>query len=443
MNKGDNEDDGKKILSFPSGLKMPSIPKKPSIAEEVTAILKDGFEDAEVENNQKDTSAIISRNTKVIAFNVLVIMALVVFLGWSYTNHQTPSVSASIEREPASEPDNNLPKDIASYLENVAVKRLSATEIDQTVSNQHEINGVSSLRLLFGKEKQSFRARFVYYGDKTFSTDSELTWYDAARDPNDERFRLYYQDNPVIRAAKPGDAIVIAQYAQDSILAIIAPQASAYEQHVFELLNIPAEVPRGGVHVSQSEGQVVKLSKVANAEDTKATSDMIKRQLQQTGKVPIDIALWRDVGTGEVTISGEVTKVKDGDGLHIEDKLFNIRLYGVDAFEKKQTCLRGGKQWNCGKEAHQLLSKLALGKKVRCTNKKKEKYGRFLSVCEVGGQNLNELLIKKGLAVIYYSDEYAELEKQTRLNKAGLWQDGVKYINPSDWRKGERLDALN
>ncbi len=53
---------------------------------------------------------------------------------------------------------------LSQYFEGVALKRLSAVEADVIRSNQHEFNGVESLRSILGEPsgKVRFAARFLY-----------------------------------------------------------------------------------------------------------------------------------------------------------------------------------------------------------------------------------------------------------------------------------------
>ena len=49
-----------------------------------------------------------------------------------------------------------------------------------------------------------------------------------------------------------------------------------------------------------------------------------------------------------ITIIGEA-KIIDGDTIHINKK--KIRLHGIDAPEKNQTCILETKEWLCGKQS--------------------------------------------------------------------------------------------
>ena len=58
-------------------------------------------------------------------------------------------------------------------------------------------------------------------------------------------------------------------------------------------------------------------------------------------------------------------------------------------------------------------------------------------------------MLKKGQAVVYYkylnncpdSNAYIEAEKSAKENKIGFWKDS-QFINPEDWRRGARSEAL-
>jgi endonuclease YncB( thermonuclease family) len=351
-------------------------------------------------------------------WSLVAVLCLLLALGWLQGSSHISLEAYAVEeiKKPT------LEQNVLSHLDRVAVKRLAPTDIDPEVSNQREITGVKALQELFGTQtpRQEFRARMMYYGSKVFTTDVALTWYNASLDANEERWRLYYQKNPVIEAANPKDSIVIARYGQDNILAIVAPYGTAYETELFKIFGIKDGITARGIHVPFTQPKRPKLLTA------------IHEQLQQTGKMPVEISLWKDVQSGEVTVEGKVESVKDGDTFNVAG-VFDIRLMGIDAPEKKQTCRRNGVVWNCGEEARQFLASLILGKQVHCTNKKKEKYGRFMSMCEVGGKNLNSAMIEKGLAVIYYSEEFADKEREARLDHVGLW--GSEFVNPEDFRR--------
>ena len=353
----------------------------------------------------------------------LLVIAALAALGvgvWQHTS-STDAVAEVATPRPAAEQSTS--QDTLKYFDGIAVKRLSKTDIDPKTSHQHEINGVKALQELFGTEKQQLRGRFIYYGDKIFTTDVALTWYNASRDPQKSRYRLYYQDNPVIKEAHPSDTLLIARSGKDEVIAIVTPHESLSEAELVTLFGVKKKVKINGEVVPKKD---IKVQGLLNT---------VHEQLQQTGKVPVEVSLWKDVDTGELTVKGKVEKVKDGDTINIGGA-FDIRLLGIDAPEHDQTCTVGGKEWDCGTAATKYLTELALGKEAECTNQKKEKYGRYLSICKIDGKIINEQMVEKGLAVIYYSEEFADAERKARLAQAGLW--GSEFINPADWRHRPR-----
>ena len=71
---------------------------------------------------------------------------------------------------------------LSEYFIGVTAKRLSAVEAHPESSNQHEFNGIKSLKKLLGlKRLTDTPTRFVWLGEENegFSEDSFVTWYDA------------------------------------------------------------------------------------------------------------------------------------------------------------------------------------------------------------------------------------------------------------------------
>ena len=92
---------------------------------------------------------------------------------------------------------------------------------------------------------------------------------------------------------------------------------------------------------------------------------------------------------------GVCTKVVDGDTIYL-DNGDKIRFVGVNTPEKGVTGYKASK--NC-------VEKFCLNKEVDINvddRKHSDKYGRTLGVVIVGGKNLNEMLLKEGLAEVMY-----------------------------------------
>ncbi|QRR11912.1 restriction endonuclease [Burkholderia sp. MS389] len=127
---------------------------------------------------------------------------------------------------------------LSEYFVGVAIKRLSAVEADVLTSNQHEFNGVESLKRIFGQAagKQTFPARFVYLSDDDDNpvvADGFLTWYDAReRHPTRSEHRLYFPTTTVSQCAAAGDLLVIARKPDGSALVVVAEDGSTIANQI-------------------------------------------------------------------------------------------------------------------------------------------------------------------------------------------------------------------
>jgi micrococcal nuclease len=129
---------------------------------------------------------------------------------------------------------------------------------------------------------------------------------------------------------------------------------------------------------------------------------------------------------------GKVVGIKDGDTIEVlyDGKSQTIRLMDIDCPEKKQAF---------GTRAKQFTSDFCFNEVVRVeSNGKRDRYKRILGTVLVEDKNLNEELVKAGLAWHYkkYSDKqtFADMENKARENKIGLWQDPNPKA-PWDFRK--------
>jgi micrococcal nuclease len=120
-------------------------------------------------------------------------------------------------------------------------------------------------------------------------------------------------------------------------------------------------------------------------------------------------------------IIGKVVKVADGDTITVlEDRAqHRIRLYGIDAPERRQ---------DFSDRAKQFVSGLVFGKQVRVVKLDIDRYCRIVGIVDVGEVCLNEKRVKNGLAWVYrrycvtpICAGWLELEAQARAGKMGLW----------------------
>jgi micrococcal nuclease len=130
-------------------------------------------------------------------------------------------------------------------------------------------------------------------------------------------------------------------------------------------------------------------------------------------------------------IIGKVVSVADGDTftMLVSNEQIRIRLHGIDCPEKAQ---------DFGNVAKEFLSGYVFGKVVRVKNMDTDRYGRTIGMVTIDGVNVNEELLKAGLAWHYKTYDknpvWAKLEEEARKNKKGLWLQ-PNPIPPWDWRK--------
>ena len=74
---------------------------------------------------------------------------------------------------------------------------------------------------------------------------------------------------------------------------------------------------------------------------------------------------------------------------------------------------------------------------INCKSKDKDRYGRFISVCFVNGEDINALLVGKGWALAYrkYSNDYVDIENKAKKNKLGIWSG--TFTPPWIWRQNK------
>ena len=139
-----------------------------------------------------------------------------------------------------------------------------------------------------------------------------------------------------------------------------------------------------------------------------------------------------------------------GDGRAIDGDTvsFDVRLFGADAFEKRQMCRAVNGCWPCGKAAQDYASRILKSgtSTIRLTGK--QSYGRPIGTVEVNGQDLGASMIAAGLAlpaIGYLKDDPARAQRymaayeRAKATRTGA-HDGY-FIDPATWRRGERLSC--
>jgi len=116
-----------------------------------------------------------------------------------------------------------------------------------------------------------------------------------------------------------------------------------------------------------------------------------------------------------------------------------VVLLGIDAPESNQTCQDGDKTWTCADTAMAVLDQTVKAGPVTCALKGPvDPFGRRNGVCTVGGKDVGRTLVQQGLALAYPHDpeskDYVADQAAAKKAKVGLWQDGVTFVNPWEFR---------
>ena len=127
--------------------------------------------------------------------------------------------------------------------------------------------------------------------------------------------------------------------------------------------------------------------------------------------------------------------LKDGDSFVLNGE--EIRLWGIDAPEYKQSCFNErALPYLCGQEALNMLAEIIGENTMHCTTKSTDRYGRKVSKCDIGGHDIGAMMVRSGHAIDYkyFSDGYYSSEQRyAKARKLGLWRG--KCMSPRTWRK--------
>ena len=135
------------------------------------------------------------------------------------------------------------------------------------------------------------------------------------------------------------------------------------------------------------------------------------------------------------TITGKVVRVIDGDTVVLlvaGNKQERIRLADIDAPERGQ---------EFSEKSRQLLSSLVANKTVRVEYSGRDMYGRILGTVCVGRKNVNEEMVRQGLAWEYRTNrnkKIKELQAEAQRKRLNIFS-ARNPINPYDYRRGKRM----
>lgn len=126
--------------------------------------------------------------------------------------------------------------------------------------------------------------------------------------------------------------------------------------------------------------------------------------------------------------------VIDGDTLEIHGQ--RIRLMGIDAPESNQLCRdEDASPYRCGATAANALHDFIAGRPVECVEVDRDRYGRGVAVCTVGGIDLSDWMVRNGLALDwprYSKGGYAEAQGDAQRMERGVWAGS--FVRPWQFR---------
>lgn len=157
---------------------------------------------------------------------------------------------------------------------------------------------------------------------------------------------------------------------------------------------------------------------------------------------------WRDAAASDLgprIRPGQVFEAQaaatDGDSLRLEGVSAAIRIFGIDAPERGQSCRdAAGRGWSCGAAATARMRALAARGPMRCVATGDVSYGRIVAACTAaGGEDAAEILVRDGLALAEtrYSERYVPAQIEALKAGRGLWSGA--FTPPWEWRRGVRL----
>jgi endonuclease YncB( thermonuclease family) len=119
------------------------------------------------------------------------------------------------------------------------------------------------------------------------------------------------------------------------------------------------------------------------------------------------------------TIVEGQARVIDGDTVDVAGR--RIRLQGIDAPELRQTCVRGGHSFSCGRDVRAQLIAFLAERPVRCRVVDIDVYRRAVARCSVGADDIGFWIVSTGLALATEGGAYASAQQDAQRERRGLW----------------------
>ncbi|WP_081851461.1 thermonuclease family protein [Bradyrhizobium sp. URHD0069] len=139
--------------------------------------------------------------------------------------------------------------------------------------------------------------------------------------------------------------------------------------------------------------------------------------------------------------------VVDGDTIEIHSA--RIRVFGIDAPESDQLCRNEESGlYRCGQKASNALFNFIGRRPVQCIEVDRDRYKRVVSVCNVGGTDIADWLVRNGLALDwpqYSKGGYAEAQTEAKRHERGMWAGSFKepWVYRACRRSGRKLESCS
>lgn len=159
-------------------------------------------------------------------------------------------------------------------------------------------------------------------------------------------------------------------------------------------------------------------------------------QTARTVERPTSIVAPEQSQTSRPALSG-IARVIDGDTIDIRG--LRVRLNGIDAPERKQTCETNvGGSYACGVQSTEALIRLLGANEVQCEKIGTDRNGRVIGRCKTGEIDIGAWMVEQGWALAYrrYSMSYVEAENRARAAKLGIWAGA--FAAPEEWRRSQK-----
>src|SRR5262249_60593056 len=96
----------------------------------------------------------------------------------------------------------------------------------------------------------------------------------------------------------------------------------------------------------------------------------------------------------------------------------------------------------CGQASGNALAENIGRRTVTCKPRDRDRYGRVVAACSVGGTSISGWMVREGWAVAYrrYSQHFVADEAAARAAKRGIWRSA--FILPWEWRAQRRAGGV-